>query len=132
MGTRAITGTIYHPGSNTPWADASVLFRLINPFATASESYPTEQVAVTTESDGTFSVELAVPDTGTARYECRLPDWRAFQFSLASGAATTLETLINAAGSSGVPQNTVQTAIDTHAAVIASAYSRLVLGMSNG
>lgn len=114
MATRTVSGTIYHPGGSTAWASASVKFRLVNYFATASLSYPTEQYTATTASDGTFSVALAVPDSGTAIYECTLPDNSAFQFAIASGAATTLEALIASAQSTGTAQNTVQTAIDAH------------------
>lgn len=116
MTTRTVTGTIYHPGGSTAWVGAVVRFRLAVRFATASLSYPAENVPVTTDSNGAFSVTLAVPDSGTAQWQCELPDGSSFQFALASGAATTLEALISAAASTSVDQNTVQTAIDAHTA----------------
>lgn len=116
MATRVVSGTIYHPGGSTPWVGAVVRFRLAARFATSSLSYPAENVAATTDSSGAFSVTLAVPDSGTAQWECELPDGSHFQFALASGAATTLEALISAAASASVDQNTVQTAIDAHTA----------------
>lgn len=114
MGTRTVTGTIYHPGTNTPWTRASVHFRLEALFATASITYPGDGTVAITDSAGAFSIVLAVPDSGTARYKCTLPDGASFAFVIAAGAATTLETLINASAAASVAQNVVQTAIDAH------------------
>ena len=110
MATRTITGTFYHPVTAEPWAGVDVTFRLAAEFVTGSTVVPVETSTVTTESDGTFSVTLMVPDTGTAQYEIAYAD-QSFVVNLASGAATTLAALVAASGST-VTQSAITTAID--------------------
>jgi len=115
MATRTITGTIYHPGTNTAWSGAVVTFRLAAPFTAGQVTYPTETRTATTDVNGTFSVTLAVPDSGTAPYQITLPDGASFLVYLASGAATDLATLLASTGSA-IAQSAIQSAVDAHAA----------------
>ena len=112
MGTRTVTGTVYHL-DNSPWDDGEVKFTLLEPFETATETYPRETHTETLDVNGEFSITLAVPDTGTAYYKVELPDGNSYKFYLEAGAATTLESLLTIAGSE-VDQDAVQTLIDAN------------------
>jgi hypothetical protein len=111
MTTRTVTGSVVHPESSTPWVGALVRFRLSHPFTTLSGTYLVETITVTTNSDGDFSVDLAVPDTGTAEYICFLPDRSVFRFNLDAGPSIAIEELLDIAA---VPQNVVDAAIAAH------------------
>ena len=117
MATRQITGTIYHPGGVTPWAVVEVVFRLVYYFAVDVRTYPIETYTVLTDAAGDFTINVAVPDTGTACYECLLPDGNRFNFNIAAGAVVSLEDLIILAAGPAIAQNALQTLIDTHASM---------------
>lgn len=113
MSTRIISGTIKHE-DNTPWVGGIVRFILQVAFATNSTVYPGDEVMVTLDSNGAFSVVLPVPDSGTAYYRVVMPDERSRGFNLAAGSATDLQTLL-VMGGSPVSQDAILTAIGAHA-----------------
>jgi hypothetical protein len=117
MPSRTITGTIYHPGGNTPWAGARVEITLLAPFAELTTAYAAETITVVTGSAGTFSTVLAVPTTGTALYQFKVPNYATFRANIAAGASVDLTTLISVAAS---PVASTIAAIETHAAIEAS------------
>lgn len=120
MSTRTLTGTVYQANGNTPWARSVVGFALIVPFA-ADQSYPKHTYNAITAADGTFTVALAVPDTGTAQYTATLPNGTTITFYLAAGVGNvTLESIVNGAYSVPADPGTVAALIAAHAAVIAS------------
>lgn len=112
MATRTVTGTLYHL-DGTAWENGVVKFALVEPFQTATETYPKEEHSETADSNGAISITLGVPDTGTAKYRIELPDGKKYIVYLASGAATTLESLLTIAGSA-VAQDAVQTIVDAN------------------
>jgi autotransporter adhesin len=120
MATRTIIGVIYHPGGVTPWPNAEVSFRLTGCFAIAGYTYPEETHTVITNATGAFTVNIAVPNTGTAQYQVLLPDGFNFYVNLAAGAAITLEDLIAIIANPTASQNTLQTLIDAHAGIAAT------------
>jgi len=113
MTTRTITGPLRHPSTGAVWASAAITFRLLVPFATADATYGVEDLVVTTDVSGQFSVALAVPDSGAAQYLVILPTNQSLRLNLSSGAATTLHALI-AAGATYVAPSAMQAAIDAH------------------
>jgi hypothetical protein len=115
MTTRTVTGTIYH-ADGTAWAGAVVTFRLYEYFVTATGTNPIYDYTVTASAGGVFTATLAVPDTGAAAYRVTFPSTEIHYFNLASGAATTLESILAAGVVSGTQAN-LQTLIDTHAAL---------------
>lgn len=94
MPTRTISGTILKP-DGTAWEGGVVKFRLVRPFTTSSELYPTTTHSETLDSNGEFSTEIGVPDTGTAQYVVTTPDKNTYKLNISDGAAVTLETLID-------------------------------------
>jgi hypothetical protein len=120
MPTRTITGTVYHPGTNTPWSGVAVVFELLAPFTIGGITYPTERTTVTTGGDGTFTISVAVPSTGTAIYYIQVPGVGVVAAALADGAATDIAVLFAAAGTS-TAQTAIQSAIDAEAAIRSAA-----------
>lgn len=114
MATRTITGTIYHAGSNYAWINAVVRFRMRALFTVPGITYPTDEFQAVTNTSGAFSVSIAVPDDGSTYYDVILPDGAAITVSIQAGTPITLDELINEAASTGIPQNTLQAAIDAH------------------
>ncbi len=88
MATRVITGTIYHPGSHTPFAGGSITFRNRSVFTSAGVVYPDDTTTVIADSAGQFTTTIAVPDTGTAAYDISFPRGN-IRVNLAAGPATT-------------------------------------------
>jgi hypothetical protein len=120
MATRTVTGTIYHPGGVTAWSNANVVFRLASYFSIAGYTFPEETYTAVTNAAGAFTVDIAVPTTGTAQYKILLPDGTNFYVNLAAGAAITLEALIAIIANPTADQNTLQTLIDAHAGISAT------------
>lgn len=120
MANRTITYTIYHPLTNLPWAGATLYARLVTEFTAGANTYPAETYTSTADANGAGSIVLAVPDSGTAHYEFSAPGLSRFTVFLASGPTTDLAVLLASPGSS-VSQSAIQTAIDAHATVKASA-----------
>ena len=96
-GTRTVTGNT-KTLLGEALADATLTFWLLSPLAYRSAdvvvNFPQE---TTTDASGDFSIALAVPDSGTYLYRCRLPDQQNFHFSLGDGSATTLSEIMAAA-----------------------------------
>jgi hypothetical protein len=113
--TRTVSGTILHPVSGDPWASGSVIFTLRQLFVASDATHPPEEVSVTADVNGDFSVTLAVPDSGVAAYQVQLPDGAKHYFYLEAGTPVTLETLLAASISTGDPDD-LQLIVDTHAA----------------
>jgi len=120
MASRTITYTIYHPLTNVPWAGATVRARLKAVFTAGSTTYPVETYTSAADANGQGSIVVAVPDSGTALYEFAGDGLSRFSAYLATGATTDLAVILASSGSA-VAQSAIQSAIDAHAAVIASA-----------
>jgi hypothetical protein len=114
MTDRTVTGTILYP-DGSPWASGIVHFSLMEPFSTSIEVFPAKDHTETLDAQGKFTIDLAVPDTGTAHYKIATPDGSSYDVYIASGAATDLQTLLTLA-SSPVSQTAAQTVIDAHTA----------------
>jgi hypothetical protein len=112
---RTVTGTLVQANNETPWPEASIIFRLTGLFVTSGATYPSYTWTTTTDESGEFSVDLSVPETGTARYQCTLPDGSVYFFNVQAGAVTTLEALIAATTAAG-EADALQTLIDIHEA----------------
>jgi len=67
MTTRTVTGTIKKP-DGTVYGEILTIYLKDN-IISSSIFIPKTSIQVTTASDGTFTVDLYVPDTGTASYE---------------------------------------------------------------
>jgi hypothetical protein len=115
-----ITGTIYHPGGNSPWAAATVKLTLMAFFGTSTTTYPGEVYEAVTDAAGQFSMTVAVPTTGSAAYRVALPSGESFSVNLQAGGAITLEELVAIATDPAAAQNTLQTLMDIHEAERAS------------
>lgn len=111
MTTRTIIGPLLHPGSDAVWASGLISFKLRAPFVSSGATYPTETVEATTDVNGQFSVDLAVPSSGTVQYVVTLPDSRQLGIHLSAGAPTTLHALL-AIAQTNTPASALQTAID--------------------
>lgn len=92
MNTRTITGTIVRP-SGAAWNAATLTFKLRARFVVGSDTVLPDRVTATTDSDGAFSVALAVPDAGTASYEFTAPAGGSAVFYLEAGAPIELGAL---------------------------------------
>lgn len=117
-----VTGIIYKAGSNTPWAYAPLRLALKLPFA-AANTYPLHSYDIVTGPDGSFSVALATPASGTATYTVTLPDGSTkVTFYVAAGTASmTLQGIVDGAYSVPADPGTVAALIAAHAAIKASA-----------
>ena len=102
MNTRTITGTIVRP-SGAAWNAATLTFKLRARFVVGSDTVLPDRVTATTDSDGAFSVALAVPDAGTASYEFTAPAGGSAVFYLEAGAPIELAVLLAARGASVSP-----------------------------
>ncbi len=111
MGSRTVTGIIYHPGGNTPWVGAVAAFELLQIFESGGRTFPVETYTVTTGPGGAFSIALSVPASGSALYRVRISNLR-FDVALASGASLTLDELIALQGYPGVAPDGMQTLMD--------------------
>ncbi len=92
---RTVTGTIKKLDGSA-WASWSVIWQLIEEFVSGTETVlpwatPT---TLTTDSNGQFSIALAVPSSGTAHYQFTLPDGRIYDAYLATGSAIDISTII--------------------------------------
>ena len=108
--TRTVTGNVTHI-DGTAWTSASVKFELLTEFVTSTGVQPLEVHTETTDASGDFSIDLAVPDTGTAFYQVVLPDIGRHEFYLDAGAATDIQTVLAALTSSTTP-SALQAIID--------------------
>jgi hypothetical protein len=94
MPTRTVTGTLLHP-DGTPHTTPAVTFNLTQDIMCVDGIYFRGDIAITTDSNGDFSVELPTPDLpGTAEYNIVLFDGYEKIVNLADGAPITLQDLI--------------------------------------
>ena len=68
MTQRTVTGTIKKP-DGTVYSGVILTFILKDNIISSSIFVPKTSIQITTASDGTFTVNLYVPDSGTAQYE---------------------------------------------------------------
>jgi hypothetical protein len=107
MASRTITGPVYKPGGNTPWANARIKFKPVL-FATTINTYPAETYIAETDSAGDFSIILAVPDSGAVNYEIIFPDASVVTYALGSGSTLSLAAIVNAGTTLGTPNELEQ------------------------
>lgn len=108
MANRLLTGDFAY----IPTGAGPLRIRLVDRFATAAETFMTNAWLVTPAADGTFSLSIPVPDTGTARYVIELPDRSLVSANIGVGPTLTIETLITA-NTVVQPQNVVQATVDS-------------------
>ena len=94
MTTRTLTGTIKKP-NGTVYSNVILTIALRTDIVSSSIFVPKTNISVTTDSNGQFSVDLYVPDTGTAIYEIIFSEggYRLI-FNLGSGSTIDLSELI--------------------------------------
>ena len=94
MTTRTLTGTIKKP-NGTVYSNAILTIALRTNIVSSSTFIPKTNISVTTDSNGEFSVDLYVPDTGTAIYEISFSEggYRLI-FNLGSGSTIDLSELV--------------------------------------
>ena len=109
---RTITGTILKP-DGTAWAGGILKFQLIEAFETSTTVYPKYTHEEILDAQGEFTIDLEVPDTGTAWYYIRTPDSVVYDVQIGAGAATNLQTILTIATTT-VVQNDLQTLIDAN------------------
>lgn len=119
MTTRNVvsTGVLYSQGK--AWLDGQVVSRLLAYFATDDFTHPADSQTWDIDIDGTFTMTLVVPDTGTVLYEFVLPSGETFQSYIGDGVSDlAFEALV--AGSGGEPEDieSFQTMIDASLAVL--------------
>ena len=131
MNTRTITGTIVRP-SGDGWSNATLTFRLTRRFAVDTDVVLPERVTATTDADGAFSVDLAVPSTGTASYEFTAPSGGSSPtIYLAAGAPIELSVLLASYGAS-TPPDAVAVEASLRAAADAALQAQIDAGGGGG
>ena len=95
MTVRTVTGTIKKP-DGTSYSGVILTFSLKDNIISSSIFVPKTSIQITTGTDGTFTVDLYVPDTGTAQYEL-LSSVGGYQqpFNLASGSSIDLSEILS-------------------------------------
>lgn len=95
MTVRTVTGTIKKP-DGTVYSGVILTFSLKDNIISSSIFVPKTSIQITTGTDGTFTVDLYVPDTGTAQYEL-LSSVGGYQqpFNLASGSSIDLSEILS-------------------------------------
>ena len=94
--TRTVTGTVLQPDA-TAYTDWVLKFTLITEIISDGAVVPGHTVEVITETDGTFSTTLCVPDTGTAYYRVTFKTGYSYEFNLSSGSSIGLNEIISIA-----------------------------------
>ena len=92
--TRTVTGTILKP-DGTVYTDWAVKFALLTAIISDGDVIPAQGIEVTTANDGTFSVTLTVPDSGTASYQLILRNGYSQDFNLADGSSIDLSEILS-------------------------------------
>jgi hypothetical protein len=94
MTIRTVTGTIKKP-NGIVYGNAILTIALRTDIISSSIFVPKTNISVTTDSNGQFSVDLYVPDTGTAIYEIILSEggYRLI-FNFGSGSIIDLSELV--------------------------------------
>lgn len=124
MTVRKITGKLHHL-DGSPWVGGMVEFQLAEPFSTSSKVVPKENHRETLDALGELSIDLEVPDSGTAYYKIKTPDNKIYAVHLGSGAPTNLMTLLTIAESE-IDQDTVQTLFDANNAMLVSTVESMI------
>ncbi len=93
MTTRTITGNIKSL-TDSAVATGTVTFEKLVTSATGSTIHQSGVTTATTDGSGDFSIDLAVPASGSYRYRMILPNGASFYFSIAAGASVNVATLI--------------------------------------
>ena len=109
---RTVTGQILYL-DGTAWSGGIVKFQLVDGFETSTTVYPKKTHEETLDASGEFTIDLAVPDSGTAWYRITLPDYNVYDVYLEAGAATNLQTLITIA-TTAEDANDLQTLLDAN------------------
>ncbi len=128
MSTRTITGPLRHPVTNAIMPSAYLTVAPVAVLANGDASYPRESYTVTTDTAGDFTLNLAVPDTGTAAYDVTLPSSPPVRLHIGAGAVTTLHALIAlAAPAAPASDLALHASLTTtaHGGIVASSDSRL-------
>lgn len=112
MPVRNITGPLYKPGTNTPWINTVVQFKLTAIFANNGIGYPKDTHRVITDINGNFAVSLAVPDSGAAQWQIIFSDNTRIDYALGIGSDLTIADIINAGTFPGSP-NQLQQLLDS-------------------
>jgi hypothetical protein len=111
MTTRTVTGTVLE-ADLTAFPDSPLTFRLMDVLVSGGVTYPRIAIEVIPDPiSGYFSVDLAVPSTGTAHYRITLLDGYIQDIYLDAGPATDLQTLLTMPVSPVTP-SALQTIID--------------------
>lgn len=93
MATRTITGNI-HDLTDTAVSSGVVTFEKVATSTTGNTIHQFGLTTDTTDGSGNFSIDLAVPASGSYRYRMILPNGEDFYFSIAAGASVNVATLI--------------------------------------
>ena len=95
MTQRTLTGTIKKP-DGTVYSGVILTFSLKDNIISSSIFVPKTSIQITTGTDGTFTVALYVPDSGTAAYEL-VSSVGGYQqpFNLASGSSIDLADILS-------------------------------------
>jgi hypothetical protein len=95
MTQRTVTGTIKKP-DGTVYSGVILTFILKDNIISSSIFIPKTSIQITTASDGTFIVNLYVPDSGTAQYELVSSVGEYQQpFNLGSGSSIDLSEILS-------------------------------------
>ena len=95
MTQRTVTGTIKKP-DGTVYSGVMLTFILKDNIISSSIFIPKTSIQITTASDGTFIVNLYVPDSGTAQYELVSSVGEYQQpFNLGSGSSIDLSEILS-------------------------------------
>ena len=95
MTTRTVTGTIKKP-DGTVYSGVILTFTLKDNIISSSIFVPKTSIQITTGTDGAFTVDLFVPDSGTAAYEL-VSNVGGYQqpFNLGAGSSIALSDIIS-------------------------------------
>jgi len=92
--TRTVTGTVLQP-DGTAYTEWAVRFYLLREIISDGDAIPKQKIEVTTASNGTFTITLAVPDSGTAAYKLEFPTGYSQDFDLAAGSSIGLNEILS-------------------------------------
>ena len=92
--TRTVTGTVLQP-DGTAYTDWAVRFYLLREIISDGDAIPKQKIEVTTASNGTFTITLAVPDSGTTSYKLEFPTGYSQDFDLAAGSSIGLNEILS-------------------------------------
>lgn len=92
MTTRTVTGTLVNEAGSP--LSGFIKFDLLLPLRSSSSRRPDAPILVALDENGSFSVDLEVPETGTAKYEVTTPDDLVYRIFLPSGSSTSLTSML--------------------------------------